>query len=879
MEILETKVMRGPNYWSCYRKMLIQMKVDIGHYENRPTDAIEGFADRLQSLMPSLYDHRCSEGVTGGFLQRVRAGTWLGHVMEHVALELQALAGMNCGYGRTRSTSKKGVYHVVFAYEIEEAGVYAGHAALKMVEALATGTHYSIQEDINFLKRIKAEKGLGPSSQAIYQSAVNRKIPVRRLNNDSDMLLGFGHKLRKVCAALTDTTSAVAVELVQDKAKTKALLESAGIPVPAGIPVSIEHDLEKAIDQVGFPLVIKPLAGNHGRGVVADIQNKEDALSAFNNALLISDEVIVEQFVRGNDYRLLLVDYKLVACAQRIAAFVKGDGHSTIRQLVDELNNDPARGNGHENFLTAISIDQSTGRLLQKNGYSFDSVPDKDVCVTLKDTANISTGGRSRDVTDDVHPEIRLMAERVARLTGLDICGIDVIAQNIHQPAKDSKPFVIEVNASPGLRMHLRPSEGQQRDVATPILQMLFGDDDGRIPIVAVTGTNGKTTVTRLVAHFATIAGFNTGFTATEGIYINNRRIVEGDCSGPSSARAVLSDPQIEFAVLECARGGILRSGLGFDHCSTSIITNITEDHLGLDEISSLRQLKEVKSVVARSTLAGGVAVLNADDELVYQVHDELDCRVALFSMRHDNERLLRHCRAGGLVATVEGDFFVVRRGHVQTKIARVAETPLTLEGRADCMIQNILAAVLAAIAENIPLASIREGLATFLPVPEQAPGRLNIFRFNDFEIILDYAHNTAGMEMLRTFLSKTTASFKTGIVASAGDRRDEDIIAMGKTAAMMFDDIIIRHDKDGRGRDNDQLTWLIQKGISQVNDAASVTVISDERDAIRYAVEHASPGAVIVCCTDDVHDSIEFIRELQSAQSTIYRKIMEQNY
>ncbi|MBO9657274.1 MAG: cyanophycin synthetase [Chitinophagaceae bacterium] len=879
MIILETKVLRGPNYWSNYRQNLIQLKLNIGDYEEWPTDLINGFADRLETLLPSMYEHRCSEGVPGGFFQRVRKGTWLGHVIEHVALELQTLAGMECGYGRTRSTRTKGVYHVVFAYTIEDAGKYAGEAATKLVHALAQNKPYDIAEDLRALKKIRERIGLGPGTQSIFNEAKNRKIPVRRLDEYSQLQLGYGCNSRKICAALTDDTCAMAVDLAGDKQLTRAALEANKIPVPKGTCISSEEELMSAITEIGFPIVIKPVSGNHGRGVATNINSYEEALNAFHSAAKISDEVIVEQFIKGADFRLLVINYKLVAAAQRIPAFVTGDGKSTIEQLIHQLNSDPRRGNGHENFLTRVQIDDNTQRLLAGRQLSLDSVLQRGNTVILKDTANLSTGGTSKDVTDEIHPDNIFMAEWIARLVGLNICRIDLIASDLCQPLDGVNGGVIEINASPGLRMHLEPGTGKKRNVAAPIVDMLYQNAaDSRIPLVAVTGTNGKTTTTRLIAYMAQLAGYNTGFTTTDGIYLNDKKIESGDCSGPSSARLLLSDKLVEFAVLECARGGILRSGLGFDHCSASIITNISDDHLGLDEVFTLREMADVKSVVARSTLPGGYAILNADDDLVYALHKELDCNIA-FSMTAGNERIHEHSRNGGLAITVQNGHFLLRKGSVQTRIARINEIPMTLDGRLDCMIANILPAILATVTQNISIPVIREALKRFQLSPEQAPGRMNLFQFENFQLFIDYAHNPAGFNMLKNFLAKSKASYKTGIIAAPGDRRDEDIIKMGQAAAEMFDDIIIRHDKNSRGRKNEEITQLLQQGIRQARGTVSGIIISDEQEAISHAVNNAVENSMIIVCTDEISGSITFVKELAENQHLLNKKIMEQNY
>jgi cyanophycin synthetase len=848
------------------------MKIDLGDYEQFPTDKLKGFADRLQKLIPSIYEHECSEKKPGGFLERVRRGTWLGHVAEHVALELQTLAGMPCGYGRTRSASGKGVYHVVFAYQLSSAGIYAGKAAMRIVQALADNTPYDINEDIKELIQLNKREGLGPSTQAIVNEAKKRGIPCRRLDRDSWVQLGQGKNQRTIRSTIAGTTSNVAVDLVADKADTKELLVQESIPVPKGITFSREASLEEVIEEIGFPLVIKPLDGNHGRGITTNIQNKEEALRAFQLAKEISNSVIAERFIEGSDFRFLVINYKLVAAAKRIPAMIIGDGVSTIEELIGRTNSNPARGEGHEKVLTTIKLDNTTLSILARNQLSSDAILENGHVLFLKDTANISTGGTSEDVTAILHPYNVFLAERIARLLHLNICGIDIVAKDIAVPLNEENGAVLEVNAAPGLRMHLHPSEGMPRNVAEPIIDMLYPDNaPSRIPIVAVTGTNGKTTTTRLTAHIMKEAGHTVGYTTTDGIYINDIPLEHGDCGGPSSAEKVLRDPIVDFAVLECARGGILRSGLGFDKCNTSIITNVTDDHLGLGEIESLKDLAKVKSVVARSTFDKGYAILNADDDLVYEMSKELDCHIALFSINENNKRIKEHCSKGGIVAMVEGGYFTICNNKVNTRVARVDEVPLTLEGKAECMIKNVLPAILAAAVHDVDMDIIRNALRSFIPSASLTPGRMNIFDFRHFRIMLDYAHNRDGFMQLKSFMDKMPATVKIGIITSPGDRRDEDIRNIGACAAEMFDEIIIRHDDDTRGRTPEEISKLITEGIKSVKQDIPINIVSDELQSIQYAMDIAKEGCFIVACIDKVQKCLNYVIKAKGFEDSIH--------
>lgn len=867
MKIEGLKVMRGPNYWSNYRKNVIVMKLDIGELEQYPTNLIEGFSERLEQLLPSLYEHRCSEERAGGFFERVRKGTWMGHVVEHIALELQTLAGISVGYGRTRSTAQPGVYNVVFAYETEKAGKFTAGAAVRIAESLISGTATDgeLQAEISEIKRLHQRESFGPSTQSIVLEARKRNIPVTRLNDESMLMLGWGKNQRIIRASMTSTTSSIGVDIAADKERTKQILSKAHIPTPKGTLVLDEDELAEAIELIGFPVVIKPVDGNHGRGITTNITDKESALKAYNLARTISRYVIIEKFVRGWDYRFLLVNFKLVAVAKRTPAMVIGNGQSSIQQLIDEVNEHPERGDGHEKFLTKIKVDEVTQKILDTKGYTLDTVLPFAEILFLKDTANISTGGTATDLTHLVHPANVFMAERIARLVNLDICGIDIIAEDINMPITEKTGAVIEVNAAPGFRMHLTPSKGIARNIGESVVDMLYpAEAEARIPLVAITGTNGKTTTTRLIAHLAKAAGHQVGYTTTDGIYIDNNLVCQGDCSGPSSAATILRDPIVDFAVLECARGGILRSGLGFDESDISIVTNVTEDHIGIDGITSIEELARTKMVVPRTTNRNGLAILNADDDLVYAMRRELDCNIALFSMDAENPRIKAHCAADGLAAFVEQEHIVVSKGKWKTRLGRVSDFPITFNGAAEFMTKNILPAVLAGVHRRFDIKLIAEALTTFIPSAQNTPGRMNLFSFRFAELMVDYAHNEAGFIELKKYTDQHPAAYKIGVVAATGDRRDDDIRKIGYYAAQMFDEIIIRDDENPRGRNSEEMAALITEGIHQVKENMPVHHIPDEQEALTYALACAPIGAFILACADKVARTIEYVTTLQ---------------
>lgn len=868
MKIIDIKAMNGPNYWSIRRHKLIVMRLDLEDMEQRPTNTIDGFLERLKILFPSMYNHRCSPGVPGGFFQRVEEGTWMGHVIEHIALEIQTLAGMNCGFGRTRETTTKGVYNVVFNYFEQKAGVYAAKASVRIAEALINNTPVNLEEDIQTLREIREEERLGPSTGSIVEEAIKRRIPFIRLNGRSLVQLGYGVNQKRIQATVASTTSSIAVEIACDKEDTKNLLESAEIPVPKGRICYDEEDLATAASRIGYPLVTKPINGNHGKGATTNIKNWDELKVGFDAAKKYSKSVIVEKFITGYDHRILVINYKFVAAALRTPASVIGDGKHSIKELIDIVNSDPRRGYGHEKVLTSIKVDSFTENILEEKGFTLDTVLVKDYELLLKPTANISTGGTATDITDMVHPSNVFMCERIARIIGLDICGIDIMAPDLTTPISENGGAILEVNAAPGFRMHLEPTEGIARNVAEPVIDMLYPNgSNGRIPIIAVSGTNGKTTTTRLMAHLCKQVGYKVGYTTTDGVYIQNEMMMKGDCTGPISAEFVLKDPTVDFAVLECARGGILRAGLGFHNCDIGIITNIAADHLGLQGIDTIEQLAKVKSVVVESVFPEGHAILNADDDLVYAMKNNVQCKVALFSMDETNSRIIDHCKNGGIAAVYENGFVTIMKGSWKIRIDKVSNIPLTFGGRAEFNIANCLPVILAAYLRNFKIEDIRSALQTFIPSPAQTPGRMNLFNFKNFTVMVDYAHNTAGLNAIGKFVGKTVASKKVGIIAGVGDRRDVDTISLAEEAAKIFDEIIIRQDRNLRGRTENELIDLMLKGINNIDKNKKVTVIQQEKEAIDYAISNAEQGSFIVICSDVVPDALDQIMELKERE------------
>ncbi len=819
-------------------------------------------------VMPSLVSHGCSYGEEGGFLKRVQEGTWAGHAIEHFALELQTLAGMDTGYGRTRETGEKGIYNVVFSYVEEEVGRFAARSAVRLWLDLAgkrplEEIRDELAKDIRQMREIREDVRFGPSTGSLVDEAVSRGIPYIRLNDQSLVQLGYGVNQKRIQATTTVNTNMISVDIAGDKSATKKLLGDMGVPVPKGYRLREIDDLEDTLERVGYPAVIKPLDGNHGKGATVGIKNLDEAKIAWDKAKEYSRWVIVEQQLLGSDFRALVVNNRLIAVAERVPAHVVGDGKHTIQELIDITNSDPRRGYGHENVLTQIDVDNQTLRCIAKAGYTLESKLKKGEILHLKTTANISTGGTAIDCTDEVHPLNVFLFERIAKIIGLDVAGIDVIAPNVSEPLTENGGGIIEVNAAPGFRMHLAPSEGIGRNVAEHVIDMLFPPGTpSRIPIFAITGTNGKTTTTRLIAHILKNSGRTVGFTTTDGTYIGNQQIVRGDNTGPISAQLVLKDPTVEVAVLETARGGIIRSGLGFDHCDIGVVLNVAADHLGLKDVNTLEDLARVKSVVPRAVSRRGFAVLNAEDPNVYAMKELTDGTVVCFSMDENHPNIKRRAERGRISCVYENGYVTILKGKWKVRIEKVSNIPITYGGRAEFMIQNVLAATLACFVHGVSIEDLRVGLTTFNAGTAQTPGRLNFVEVGDVTVLMDYAHNPAGFGGLTNFISKLPNKYRTVVMNGTGDRRDEDIREMGRIAGANFDRIVIRRGHYLRGRDENQTYDLIKEGIAKSKKDPAVRVIPESRDAIHHAIKHGRKGELVVTLADRVVEDIAHVQE-----------------
>ncbi len=831
----DIRIMRGPNMWSRHYNKLITIKYDPSLIavpdENRQKVIHQYFCDNYQ-LEPSHNEFNLC-------------------IFKYLTQLASHFQGPS--FYHDLAIPSPGIFYGIIEYNIEEAGKAAVRLASSVIASvLAEEAPIHLDIILSEVADISREFSQGPTTSLIIDSARKRNIPVNA-GPAGYTILGYGKNLRRLSAAMSHHTSCISVNIAGNKEHTKNFLHRANLPVPKGKSVRNEDDLMAAADELGYPLVTKPLDGNQGRNVTCNITNFENLLTGFRFAKGVSRSVIVEKEIKGHDYRLLVIGNKFIAASLRLPAFVIGDEISTITELVEKENCDPLRGNGHENILTKIKLDATSDLCLQKQGLSTSSIPAKGQQVFLKLTANLSTGGIAEDVTDLVHPSNKVLAEKVSRVIGLDICGIDIMSPDITQPLSANNGAIIEVNAAPGLRMHKYPSNGLARDVGGPVIDTMFKKgDEGRIPIVAITGTNGKTTTTRLMAHIAAYVGNTVGFASTDGIYIGGDKVHGGDCSGPQSAQTILQDPTVDFAVLECARGGIIRSGLGFDQCDIGIVTNVAADHLGLFDINTLEDLANVKSVVPCAVKKNGWAILNAGDDHSYEMKNKVACNVALFSSDGQNDNLLKHIEEGGSAVYLDGnqDVFISQSGN-KIFIFNAAEVPITRNGKAQFMIENLLPVVFAAYVSGFDLEQINLGLKSFIPSAELTPGRINEFEINGVNVLLDYAHNPHGLNALAGYL-KNIPEKKLGIITGTGDRRKEDIVEFGRIAASMFEEIIIRFDRDLRGRTKESIVELLQQGMHQINPLQEFRIIPDTRTAIEFAVANAQKGSYVVICADN---------------------------
>ncbi len=863
VHLLSIQSFTGKNVYS--HKPAIKMIIDIDEHNNIETKDINGFNEKLLKYFPKIALHYCSLGYEGGFGERLAEGTFIGHVIEHLSIELQSMMGYEVHFGKTRVIRDTSVYYLVFEYKNEKTAFECGRAAFKIAQSFASGEAINIEEIINRIRKITIETELGPSTKAILEEAQKRSIPVSRVGNGSMLRLGHGKYSRLIQASLTDFPSCISVDSAGNKYYTKQILRENNLPVPYGDTV---YSLEGAIDiadEIGFPLVVKPLDGNQGKGVTINVRNNEQLVVAYNEAVKYGKEVLIERYIKGKDYRILVIGGKVCAVAERRPPCVVGDGLRTVKELIEVVNSNPLRGIDHEKPLTMVKLDEIARQVLSKQGIDENHVPPVRDIVYLRENGNLSTGGTARECMSEIHPYNSNLAVKAAKVAGLDIAGIDLVIDDIGVPANKGNGAIIEINAAPGLRMHLNPTEGEPINVAENIIDMMFPDGQpSTIPIVSITGTNGKTTTTRLVRHTLSLMGKKVGMTSTSGIYIGNECIVKGDNTGPVSAKMVLGNKEIDAAVLETARGGIVKRGLGYDTADVGVIVNISDDHLGLDGIETLEDLAFVKSLIIEAVKPGGYAVLNADDKMVGYFLKRVVSKTILFGDSQENPLIAEHIRTGEKAVFIESNAIVIFNGVDKIKVIDIDDIPITYKGLVDCNIENSLAAVASLHGLNIPAEIIRTGLQTFKPDLILNPGRFNIFDMGTFKVMLDYGHNTAGYNAVIKFAKKMNPDRLIGVIGVPGDRQDRSIKEIGQICSKDFSKIYIKEDMDLRGRKQGEVANIIYNSlVENYYNIEDIKIIHSELKALESAILDAQPNDMIIMLYEQFEPAVELVNRI----------------
>jgi cyanophycin synthetase len=850
MDVSRIRALRGPNLWT--KNTVIEALVRCESEQELNLNAHPQVEDRLRQLFPGIGPIRVDTKSTV---------PTMAHALEAATLHLQIEAGCPVTFSRATKTPEEGFFQLAVEYSVEEVGKMATQLAIELCRAALSDQEFDLEGALSQLRELDEDLRLGPSTGSIVDAALARGIPFRRLTEGSLVMFGWGSKQRKIQAAEMDSTSAIAESIAQDKELTKKLLHAAGVPVPLGRPVTSAEDAWTAATEIGLPVVIKPRDGNQGKGVAVNLKTKEEVLQGFENASKFSDEILIESYLPGSDYRLLVVGDKLIAAARREPPTVIGDGRSTISELVQKVNADPKRGDGHATSLTKIRFDDIAKARLREQGYDATSVPTKGARVSLRNNANLSTGGTATDVTDDVHPEVAARAIAAAQMVGLDICGVDIVCETVLQPLESQRGGVVEVNAAPGLRMHLNPSFGKGRDVGGAVINNMFPPgEDGRIPVIAVTGTNGKTTTVRLTAHLLRTHGLRVGMTNTDGVYVNDRQMDSGDCSGPRSARNVLMHPDVDAAVLETARGGMLREGLAFDRCSVAVVTNIgMGDHLGLNYITTVEDLAVLKRVIVQNVAKSGMAVLNAADPIVAAMAQNCPGEVTFFALDPHHPVIATHRAQGKRVVFVEDDQMVAMQGKMQVRIP-LSEVPLTRRGAIGFQIENAMASVAAAWASAVPWEVIIQGLSSFISDEVAVPGRFNVFDYKGATVIADYGHNPDAIKALVQAVTNLPATRRSVVISGAGDRRDEDIREQTRIIGEVFDDVVLYQDACQRGREDGEVIKLLRQGLEGARRTSFIEEIRGEFVAIDSAMNRLQAGDLCLLLIDQIEEALEHI-------------------
>jgi cyanophycin synthetase len=884
MRLDKIRALQGPNVYS--HKPVLVARIYLEELTGKESCEIPGFIERLLGCLPGLEDHHCSREKTGGFVERLREGTFFAHIVEHVALELTALAGVPTTFGKARRLSDPGCYNIIIAYEAEHGTRYLLQLAVELVEALVVAAPFPLADRLTEARRIIAKTELGPSTRAIVDEASRRGIPYFRIGKGSVVQLGYGKHRRHIEAAITDRTRAVALDIACNKELTRTLLDQVSIPVPRGIVVNTWEDAVEALDLIGAPVVVKPLNGRQGKGVSLNLTKPEEVAHAFTVAQDYSAEVLVEELFVGRNYRVLVVGNRMVAASERFPCHVVGDGRHTIKELIEIANRNPLRGEGHEKPLTKIKVDEFVTAHLRKSGLGLDHIPPDGEVTVLREGINLSTGGTAGDVTDIVHPSVAKVCERAARVIGLDVCGVDLVLSDISAPLLKGGGGIIEINAAPGLRMHLYPSEGVARDVGAAIVDLMYPPGTpARIPLISVTGTNGKTTVTRMIAYVLGKTGCVVGMTTTDGIYVGGERIVEGDTTGPHSARTLLADPSVELAVLETARGGIVRRGLGYDWSDIAVMTNIGSDHIGQDGILDVEDLLHIKSLVAERVREGGTLILNADDEHLSRLAESrpvsrIAKQLVYFSLHESNPLIGRHLDAGGTAYFLREGRIMEAQGRTEIPLIEACAVPATLGGAAQFQIANALACLAAVRAHGVSREDAASALKSFGNDATHNPGRVNLYRVGGGYLLLDYGHNAEAFEAVCRLASLSQGRTVTAIIGVPGDRDDAVMTAAARAAARGFHRLVIKEDKDLRGRAQGETASLLCRAAREEVAERECTIVPDECEALEHELRKMKEGDVLVMFYDRLAPVLEVLErngavfastvELPSEQLTV---------
>ena len=852
IEVTRTRALRGPNLWSKHTSVEALVQCDTQHSIDLRI-SVPDFSKRLRHLFPSIYSIYNSTS---------ESAYTFAHALEEATLSLQIEAGCPVTFSRTTATPNEGLYQVVVQYTVEQVGRLAIGFAQELLQAALNNTDFPLAKVIAQLREVDEDLRLGPSTASIVNAGLNRNIPYIRLTEGSLVQLGWGSKQRRIQAAETDASSAIAESIAQDKELTKKLFRMAGLPVPEGRPVKNVDDAWAVAQEIGLPVVVKPQDGNQGKGVAVNVKTREELDAAYKIALRYREEIMVERYLPGSDYRLLVIGDKLVAAARREPALVVGDGKHTVRELVDIVNADPLRGEGHSYPLTRIRIDEVAIACLQEQSLDESSVPPKGMRVIMRNNANLSTGGSATDVTDDVHPEVAASAVLAAQMVGLDICGVDIVCETILRPLEEQNGGIIEVNAAPGLRMHLSPSFGKGRDVGKAVIDQMFPDgENARIPVVAITGTNGKTTTVRLISHLLASSGLRMGIANTDGVYANGYQFDSGDCAGPQSALRVLMHPNVDAAVLETARGGMLREGLAFDRCQVAVVTNIgSGDHLGLNYISTVEDLAVLKRVIVRNVDPSGMAVLNAEDPLVVAMAAQCPSAVTFFAYDAKAPALATHRAQGKRVLFVEDGHIVAAEGKFQMHIP-LAQVPITHNGALRFQVANVMAAIAAGWALKLSWEGMCEALSHFVSDAQNVPGRFNVFDYKQAKVIVDFGHNADAVKAIVEAVNIFPAHRRSVVICGTGDRRDEDLRALTRNIGHAFDDVILFEDACQRGRSDGEVMALLREGLQGATRVQTIEDVYGEFKAIDRALEKLQPGDVCLILIDQIQESMAHVQ------------------